>query len=76
VLQGLNLDVEKGAIHRLHGPAAAPAKPHLLNLLGGLDVPTRGSHQPWHGDEITNMSAGRRYGMARRVTVAFIFQML
>jgi len=57
VLQGLNLDVEKGEFIAFMGPSGS-GKTTLLNLLGGLDVPTRGSITV-AGDEITHMSAGR-----------------
>ena len=42
VLQGLNLDVSKGEFIAFMGPSGS-GKTTLLNLLGGLDVPTRGS---------------------------------
>src|ERR1700676_1046947 len=72
VLQGLNLDVEKGEFIAFMGPSGS-GKTTLLNLLGGLDVPTRGSITV-AGDEITNMSANRLTEW-RACHVGFIFQM-
>src|SRR5260221_12377724 len=57
VLQGLNLDVDKGDFVAFMGPSGS-GKTTLLNLLGGLDVPTSG-HISVDGDEITNMSASK-----------------
>ena len=54
MLQGLNLDVDKGDFVAFMGPSGS-GKTTLLNLLGGLDVPTRGSITV-AGDEITHMS--------------------
>jgi len=72
VLQGLNLDVQKGEFVAFMGPSGS-GKTTLLNLLGGLDVPTRGSITV-DGDEITNMSAHRLTEWRAR-HVGFIFQM-
>src|SRR5271156_2391962 len=60
VLQGLNLDVDKGEFVAFMGPSGS-GKSTLLNLLGGLDVPSRGSITV-DGDEITHMSAGNLTG--------------
>ncbi|HLJ77774.1 MAG TPA: ATP-binding cassette domain-containing protein, partial [Acidobacteriaceae bacterium] len=57
VLQGLNLDVDKGDFVAFMGPSGS-GKTTLLNLLGGLDVPTRGTISV-AGDEITHMSRGK-----------------
>jgi len=72
VLQGLNLDVSKGEFIAFMGPSGS-GKTTLLNLLGGLDVPTRGSITV-AGDEITNMSASKLTEWRAR-HVGFIFQM-
>jgi len=72
VLQGLNLDVSKGEFIAFMGPSGS-GKTTLLNLLGGLDVPTRGSITV-AGDEITNMSSGNLTAWRAR-HVGFIFQM-
>ena len=72
VLQGLNLDVDKGDFVAFMGPSGS-GKTTLLNLLGGLDVPTRGSITV-AGDEITHMSAGKLTAWRAR-HVGFIFQM-
>src|SRR6059036_26444 len=72
VLQGLNLDVDKGDFVAFIGPSGS-GKTTLLNLLGGLDVPSAGSITV-DGDEITHMSAGKlTHWRARHV--GFIFQM-
>src|SRR5215468_1912404 len=72
VLQGLNLDVSKGEFVAFMGPSGS-GKTTLLNLLGGLDVPMRGSITV-AGDEITHMSANRLTEWRAR-HVGFIFQM-
>src|ERR1700730_2036322 len=72
VLQGLNLDVEKGEFIAFMGPSGS-GKTTLLNLLGGLDLPTHGSITV-DGDEITHMSAGKLTQWRAR-HVGFIFQM-
>jgi len=72
VLQGLNLDVDQGEFIAFMGPSGS-GKTTLLNLLGGLDVPTRGSITV-AGDEITHMSSNRLTEWRAR-HVGFIFQM-
>ena len=72
VLQGLNLDVDKGDFVAFMGPSGS-GKTTLLNLLGGLDVPSAGSITV-AGDEITHMSSSKlTHWRARHV--GFIFQM-
>jgi putative ABC transport system ATP-binding protein len=72
VLQGLNLDVDKGDFVAFMGPSGS-GKTTLLNLLGGLDLPTAGSITV-AGDEITHMSA-HKLTVWRARHVGFIFQM-
>ena len=71
VLQGLNLDVQKGEFVAFMGPSGS-GKTTLLNLLGGVDVPTRGSITV-AGDEITHMS-GSKLTSWRARHVGFVFQ--
>jgi putative ABC transport system ATP-binding protein len=72
VLQGLNLDVDRGDFVAFMGPSGS-GKTTLLNLLGGLDVPSNGSIRV-AGDEITHMSRGKLTEWRAR-HVGFIFQM-
>ena len=71
VLQGLNLDVQKGEFVAFMGPSGS-GKTTLLNLLGGVDVPTRGSITV-AGDEITHMSGSKLTNWRAR-HVGFVFQ--
>jgi putative ABC transport system ATP-binding protein len=71
VLQGLNLDVEKGEFIAFMGPSGS-GKTTLLNLLGGLDVPTAGSITV-SGDEISHMSRSKLTEWRAR-HVGFVFQ--
>lgn len=72
VLQGLNLDVDKGDFVAFMGPSGS-GKTTLLNLLGGLDVPSAGSITV-DDDEITHMSSNKLTQWRAR-HVGFIFQM-
>jgi putative ABC transport system ATP-binding protein len=72
VLQGLNLEVEAGDFVAFMGPSGSGTTT-LLNLLGGLDLPTSGSIVV-AGDEITHMSAGKLTDWRAR-HVGFIFQL-
>jgi putative ABC transport system ATP-binding protein len=72
VLQGVNLDVEKGDFVAFMGPSGS-GKTTLLNLLGGLDVPSSGSVRV-AGDEITRLSRSRLTAWRAR-HVGFVFQM-
>jgi len=72
VLQGLNLDVDAGDFVAFMGPSGS-GKTTILNLLGGLDVPTHGSVRV-AGDEITSMSSSKLTTWRAR-HVGFVFQM-
>src|SRR6058998_925159 len=72
VLQGLNLDVDKGDFVAFMGPSGS-GKTTLLNLLGGLDVPSRGSITV-AGDELTHMSRSKLTEWRAR-HVGFVFQL-
>ena len=72
VLQGLNLDVDKGDFVAFMGPSGS-GKTTLLNLLGGLDVPTAGTITV-AGEEINRMS-GHLLSAWRARHVGFIFQL-
>src|SRR5215475_1005087 len=72
VLQGLNLDVDKGDFVAFMGPSGS-GKTTMLNLLGGLDVPTSGTVSV-AGAEITHMSSGKLTDWRAR-HVGFVFQM-
>jgi len=71
VLQGLNLDVDAGEFIAFMGPSGS-GKTTILNLLGGLDVPSSGTVSV-AGDEITAMSR-RRLTAWRARHVGFVFQ--
>src|SRR5258705_6044964 len=72
VLQGLNLEADKGDFVAFMGPSGS-GKTTLLNLLDGLDVPSSGSISV-DFDVITHMSAIKlTHWRARHV--GFVFQM-
>jgi len=73
VLQGLNLDVEKGEFIAFMGPSGS-GKTTLPEFAGrGWMFPTRGSITV-AGDEITNMSSNRLTEMAGRGTSVSFFR--
>ena len=71
VLQGINLDIDKGDFVAFMGPSGS-GKTTLLNLLGGLDVPSAGSITV-AGDEITRLSR-KKLTQWRARHVGFVFQ--
>ena len=72
VLQGLNLNVDRGEFVAFMGPSGS-GKTTLLNLLGGLDVPSAGTITA-DGEQIEKMS-GRKLAAWRARHVGFVFQM-
>ena len=72
VLQGVNLSVDKGDFVAFMGPSGS-GKSTMLNLLGGLDVPTSGTITV-AGDEISRLSRSKLTEWRAR-HVGFIFQM-
>ena len=72
VLQGLNLDVDRGDYIAFMGPSGS-GKTTLLNLLGGLDVPSAGTISVG-GDALGSLSRARLADWRAR-HVGFVFQM-
>jgi putative ABC transport system ATP-binding protein len=72
VLQGLNLDVDKGDFVAFMGPSGS-GKTTLLNLLGGLDAPTSGTIRV-DGVAVHELS-GSKLAAWRARHVGFVFQM-
>jgi putative ABC transport system ATP-binding protein len=72
VLQGVNVEIQKGEFLALMGPSGS-GKTTLLNLLGGLDRPTRGSINV-DGVEIETLSESALSKWRAR-HVGFIFQL-
>jgi putative ABC transport system ATP-binding protein len=71
VLQGVDLDIPRGDFLVLMGPSGS-GKTTLLNLLGALDVPTRGSIEV-AGERVDRMSDGDLARWRAR-HVGFVFQ--
>jgi putative ABC transport system ATP-binding protein len=71
VLQGINLDIPRGAFLALMGPSGS-GKTTLLNLIAGLDRPTRGRISVG-GVEISGLSEGA-LARWRAEHVGFVFQ--
>jgi putative ABC transport system ATP-binding protein len=72
VLQGIDLDIDKGEFVAFMGPSGS-GKTTLLNLVGGLDVPTSGTVAV-AGEEISRLSRARLTDWRAR-HVGFVFQM-
>ena len=70
-LDGVNMNVEKGAVYGLVGPNGA-GKSTLMNMLGCLDVPTSGEY--WlHGQDVSALSDDALSDIRNR-EIGFIFQ--
>jgi putative ABC transport system ATP-binding protein len=71
VLQGVNLNVEKGEMVAIMGPSGS-GKSTLLNVIGLLDRPTSGSYI-LDGKEVSKLSGGD-LSKVRGQKIGFIFQ--
>ena len=71
VLNGIDLDIEKGDFVALMGPSGS-GKTTLLNLIGGLDSPSEGSIEV-DGGRIDNLGSGQ-LAQWRSNHVGFVFQ--
>jgi len=72
VLQGVDLDVQRGEFLALMGPSGS-GKTTLLNLLGGLDVPTAGTIEV-AGERVHELR-GSSLARWRARHVGFVFQL-
>jgi putative ABC transport system ATP-binding protein len=71
VLQGVNLNIDKGEMVAIMGPSGS-GKSTLLNLIGLLDKPSSGSYL-LEGKEVSHLS-GRELARVRGQKIGFIFQ--
>ena len=71
VLRGLSIAADRGGWIAVMGPSGC-GKSTMLHLLGGLDLPDRGSISI-SGEEITALSAAER-AVLRRKRVGYVFQ--
>jgi putative ABC transport system ATP-binding protein len=72
VLNGVNLQINKGDFLALMGPSGS-GKTTLLNLVGGLDTPTEGSLEV-AGVDISRLS-GAALARWRSQNIGFVFQL-
>jgi putative ABC transport system ATP-binding protein len=71
VLQGVNLNINKGEMVAIMGPSGS-GKSTLLNLIGLLDKPTSGSYL-LEDKEVSRLS-GKELAKVRGQKIGFIFQ--
>ncbi|PRQ04318.1 ABC transporter ATP-binding protein YtrE [Enhygromyxa salina] len=70
-LRGMDLEVRRGEFMALTGPSGS-GKTTALNIIGGLDKPTRGKALV-EGHDLAEMSRGQLSSM-RRDKIGFVFQ--
>ncbi|MEL6526714.1 MAG: ABC transporter ATP-binding protein [Chloroflexota bacterium] len=71
VLKGIDLTVKAGELVALFGPSGS-GKTTLLNIMGALDVPTKGIVK-FQGQDVVTLSERKRARL-RRKSFGFIFQ--
>jgi putative ABC transport system ATP-binding protein len=71
VLKGISLEIYHGELLILVGPSGS-GKTTMLNIIGGLDVPSVG--QVWYRDRDISQASPRELTRYRRETVGFVFQ--
>jgi len=71
ILKGISLEVEKGEFVSIIGPSGT-GKTTLMNIIGCLDVPTRGSYI-LEGIEVEKMDDDR-LSIIRNEKIGFVFQ--
>lgn len=70
-LRGVDLEVDEGSFAAVVGPSGS-GKTTVMNLIGGLDVPTKGSVSV-AGVDLSHLSAKKLSDMRLR-TIGFVFQ--
>jgi putative ABC transport system ATP-binding protein len=70
-LRGVSLDVSRARITAIMGPSGS-GKSTLMNILAGLDRPTKGSVRV-EGIDITNLN-DKKLTLLRREKIGFVFQ--
>ena len=70
-LRGVSLDVSRARITAIMGPSGS-GKSTLMNILAGLDRPTKGSVRV-DGIDITNLN-DKKLTLLRREKIGFVFQ--
>ena len=71
VLNGINLDIERGELVAIMGPSGS-GKTTILNLIGCLDTPTSGSYY-LEDREVSRLSSGE-LALVRAWKIGFVFQ--